>query len=126
MPQIPLERSTRPAFELFEQRAVLRGVRLRHDPDREHAANWALNLASYSLVGRILASCGSAMMGIVSRDRRASVRTMSAQSICWWIQIASCALELLAEADKVLQRSTEAVDRPNVSLSTTRGLAGLR
>jgi hypothetical protein len=26
------------------------------------------------------------------------------------IQIASCALELLAEADKVLQRSTEAVD----------------
>jgi hypothetical protein len=26
------------------------------------------------------------------------------------IQIASCALELLEEADKVLQRSTEAVD----------------
>jgi hypothetical protein len=34
MTQIALERSICPAFELFEQRAVLRGVRLRHDPDR--------------------------------------------------------------------------------------------
>jgi len=38
MTQIALERSACLAFELFEQRAVLRGVRLRHDTDREHAA----------------------------------------------------------------------------------------
>jgi hypothetical protein len=36
--------------------------------------------------------------------------TSSASSVDLKIQITSCALELLEEADKVLQRSTEAVD----------------
>jgi len=38
MAQIALEGSACPAFELFEQLSVLRGVRLRHDTDREDAA----------------------------------------------------------------------------------------
>jgi hypothetical protein len=38
MAQIALKGSACPPFELFEQRSVLHGVRLRHDTDREDAA----------------------------------------------------------------------------------------